>query len=244
MRLLEETPLRVGDDGPRIREASGVAALSGGGFVVLDDERGLFVVQRGVATAVPGSGALEDLEGVCVSADGERVYVVSERNGAVHEFTVHGAGIAPAATRTGRLPRIGRKKNGGWEGLAFAPARTLFDEAVFLGAHQRKPRRIGCVSVSDLSPLGMLRLPKAARKILGDLNDVGLDPDTGHLLVLSGKVGRVAELAYEAGKLRIVDFYKIASKQNDVPEGLTVARGCIWIVTDGQGSLRKYERPR
>ncbi len=85
------------------------------------------------------------------------------------------------------------------------------------------------------------RLPKAARKLLGDLNDVTVDPLHGHVLVLSGKAGLIGELAFDGDPLRLIRCYPIEHSRSDVPEGLSMdGERRLWLVTDGGGWLREY----
>jgi uncharacterized protein YjiK len=234
LRLVHERPLGV-------QEASGVVALAGGTFLVVDDEAGIFrcapdddPVQLDV-----GMG-LSDLEGICVSADGSVAYVLAERDGSVWRFELDpelGDG-----DRLGKLPKLGKKKNQGWEGIAFAKAGTFSDDDELVGVHQVSPRRVGFFDAETLRPRLTLRMPKRARKQLGDLNDVAIHPGTSHLFVLSGKEGCIGELSVSDDALELVQLYPVDTAKDDVPEGLTFdSDGRLWLVTDGEGMLRELK---
>lgn len=233
VEVVSEQPLGV-------QEASGVASLGEGRFLVVDDEHGVFRCSvTGDAERLDAGVGLADLEGVCVTPDGAAAYLLAERDGGVWRHDIEGAELAQG-TRVGRLPRLAKKKNQGWEGIAIAPAGIWGASAELVAVHQTKPRQVVICSLDTLEPRARLRLPKAARKALGDLNDVTVDPQSGHLLVLSGKPGRIAELALVAGELSLVALYRVESSAQDVPEGLTMdGQGRIWVVTDGAGLLRE-----
>ena len=117
----------------------------------------------------------------------------------------------------------------------------MSEPARLVAVHQTGPRRIGIFDLEALSPQALLRLPKDARKLLGDLNDVAVSA-TGRLFVLSGKTGILAELELDGVQLELVRTYKVANNKNDVPEGITFDRqGRLWLVTDGEGHARQLE---
>lgn len=225
-----------------VQEASGVARLPDGSFLVVDDERGVFRawLERPSERLRTGEG-LEDLEGVCVSADGATAWLLSERDGAVWRHALD-EGQPDGGVRLGALPRQSNKKNRGWEGLAFAPAGTLADDEILVAVHQRGPRLVGLFDPMSLEERAVLSLPRAVKKHLGDLNDVSVHPVTGHIVVVSGKKGMLAELALVEGELDEVRSFRIDHAKDDVPEGITYdGDGRLWLVTDGEGWLRELE---
>ena len=233
-RVLCEQPIGV-------QEASGVAPLGGDTFLVVDDEQGIFRC-RGDEDPVPldaGKG-LSDLEGICIDGRGH-AFVLTERDGAVWRFAL-ADGELHEGERLGKLPALNKKKNQGWEGLSFAPAGTFGDTDLLVAVHQVRPRNVGLFDAQTLDEKKMWRLPKDARKALGDLNDVAVHPTSKHLFVVSGKKGRLGELSLEGGELELVRVYPIAHAKDDVPEGLTFDDdGRLWIVTDGEGMLREMK---
>jgi uncharacterized protein YjiK len=224
-----------------VQEASGVAHLGDQRFLVVDDESGIFHCAIGQEPTMLEAGqGLRDLEGVCVSPDGTQAYVLSERDGSLWRFARTGEALSDAE-RVGRLPRLSKKKNQGWEGIAIAPAGLWSDHAELVAVHQTKPRCVAVVDLRTLEPRLTASLPKQARKLLGDLNDVTVEPHHGHVLVLSGKAGVIGELAFEGDELKLIRCYRIDSSRNDVPEGLSMdADRRLWLVTDGGGWLREY----
>jgi uncharacterized protein YjiK len=225
-----------------VQEASAVARIGADTFLVVDDEAGIFRCGPGVdPVKLDVAMALSDLEGICVNADGSAAFVLSERDGSVWRFRLIG-GLLSDGLRVGKLPALSKKKNQGWEGIAFADAGRYFEGAELVAVHQVGPRRVGFFDAETLQPRELLRLPKQARKRLGDLNDVAIQPTTSHIFVLSGKAGRIAELSVGDGELQLVQTYAIESTKRDVPEGLTFdADGGLWLVTDGEGMLRELK---
>jgi uncharacterized protein YjiK len=224
-----------------VQEASAVAPLGGGRFLVVDDEAGVFRCAVGEQpVALEAGGGLRDLEGACIAPGGLSAYLLSERDGSLWRFTLEGDDLGEGE-RVGRLPRLSKKKNQGWEGIAIAPVGLWNERDELVAVHQTKPRTVAVIDLETLEPRLLARLPKAARKALGDLNDVTVDLRHGHILVLSGKAGRIAQLAFDGDELQLVRLYKIESGRNDVPEGMSMdGDGRLWLVTDGGGWLREY----
>jgi uncharacterized protein YjiK len=227
-----------------VTEASGVAPLADGSFLLVDDEEGVFHFTPGrePEPIIAGRG-FADLEGVCASHDGSRAWVLAERDGGVWVFRVDGSQLAEGK-KIGALPRLNSKKNAGWEGLAFAPEKTLADSPRLVAVHQSKPRRVAILDPDSLAAEATFSLPKSARKKLDDLNDVAVHPTSGDIVVLSGKAGRLARLVRTDDALELVDVYALAAGKDDVPEGLAYdASGRLWVVWDGSGRLREIRLP-
>lgn len=219
-----------------------MAQIGDGVFVVVDDEHGLFrCVADEEPVALDAGKGLADLEGVCVDAAGEHVFVLAERDGGVWRFQL-ADGVLSGGKRLGKLPRLNKKKNQGWEGIAFAAAGTFAPTSELVAVHQVRPRCVGFFDAQTLSERVSMRLPKAARKALGDLNDVAIHPQSHHLFVVSGKAGKLGELRVAGDELELVRVYPLATERDDVPEGITFGSdGRLWIVTDGEGMLREVK---
>lgn len=219
-----------------VPQASGLTALDDGSFAVVSDEDGVYRASPdGRAELWLGRehASLEDLEGICRDASGALV-VVSERTGIVSR--IEGDRVTPK----GALARIGKKKNKGWEGITFRPAR--FGGPHFVACHERSPRRLGVFDVDTLETVHMMKLPKASKRALADLSDLTIDPESGHWLVLSDESARIAELRFDDGELEHLDVFRVDVGKNEKPEGLTFDReGRLWMVTDGEPHLRCFE---
>ncbi|HHH27001.1 MAG TPA: hypothetical protein ENK57_01450 [Polyangiaceae bacterium] len=225
-----------------VQEASAVARLPSGRFLVVDDEKGVFRCSLGTgesadAELLEAARGLSDLEGICLDGEGTTAWLLAERDGAVWKHAVEDDDLRPGR-RVGTLPNLNKRKNHGWEGVGFAPAGSVAPAATLVAVHQTKPRCLGLFDVETLRPQRLLHLPKDAKKTLGELNDVTVSRD-GFLVVVSGKAGVVAELKVADDALEIGRVARI-EHDDDVPEGITFdAEGRLWIVTDGRGWLRE-----
>jgi len=236
---------RVAFEGPLgVQEASAVARLPSGRFLVVDDEKGVFRYRLPQPGDSPDPELLEsarglaDLEGICLDDRGTTAWVLAERDGGLWKHAVDGDDLGPGR-RVGQLPRLNKRKNHGWEGIAHAGAGTLRAEPTLVAVHQTKPRRIGLFDPDTLRQRGLFRLPKDARKTLDELNDITVSGD-GFLVVVSGKAGIVAELRLAGDELELTRAQRVDHDDDDVPEGITFdADGHLWLVTDGGGWLRQ-----
>lgn len=230
-----------------VPQASGVLALDDGGFLVVDDDRGLFAARADGSASLVSSRddhrELRDLEGLCRGPDGS-AWVLSERTSAVYSLavrTLHGALDVGEPTLVAELEHIARKKNKGWEGLEVG-ADFAF------ACHEDKPKRIGVFSLEDLRTIAKLRLPKDADDALDDLSDLTIDPATGRLLVLSDESACFAELSVrvddgEPSALVLEALTELDLGKKEKPEGLSFDRhGALWLVTDGDPHLRAFAR--
>jgi len=224
-----------------VQEASGLGSLDDGSFLVVDDELGVFrCTPDGASVPLEAGRGLADLEGIAITPDGMFACVLSEGDGGVWRYRIDG-GNRHGGQRLGALPQLSKHKNRGWEGIAFAAPGILDTRTTLLAVHQVEPRRVGLFDAETLEPRAMLRLPKLARKAIGELNDITVDND-GRILLLSGKHGRIAEMRFESGSLALVRVYRIETFKRDVPEGISVdADGRVWVCTDGKGRLLQLE---
>lgn len=224
-----------------VQEASGLARIADGSFLVVDDEHGVFRCIPGDDPELLDAGqGMADLEGITITPDGSYVYILSERDGSVWRFAVDGGSLR-LGKQLGHLPRLSKKKNNGWEGIALVAAGTFVERMEIMAAHQVNPRKIGLFDAETLEQRALMRLPKDARKVIGELNDIAVSQD-GRILLLSGKSGHIAEMRLEDEDLSLVCVYHVEVSKHDVAEGISIdAEGSVWICTDGGGMLRQLE---
>lgn len=224
-----------------VQEASGLAPATDGAFFVVDDERGIFhCPPDGDSVNLDVGEGLTDLESIAITPDGKHALVLAEHDGGIWRFFVDGHDLR-GGERLGSLPRLSGKKNQGWEGIAFAAPGSFAEHLELVAVHQVNPRRVGLFDAQTLAQRSLLRLPKNARKAIGELNGVAIDAG-GRILLLSGKSGRIAEMRLEGEALSLVRVYRIESSEGDVPEGISIdAEGRIWVCTDGKGMLHQLE---
>ncbi len=238
-----------------VKEASGIAALPpkspGQGFLVVDDDAGLFqVFSDGTANLLLSGNQkslFRGLEGITLSTDKRFVYCLEEGKGRVIRIPLDFEGsrvVLGHAEEVGRLPGISDKPNKGWEGITicFHQGREFL-----LAVHQESPRSLGLFGIPDLKPLFLRKLSHEAVMLLENLSDVAFDHRTGHLLLLSSKSRRLVEIGFpleadsDPGKVFAVRDLPLG--KDEKPEGVCFdsSEGVV-IVTDGGGKPGKLLR--
>lgn len=236
-----------------VEEASALAPLPGGRFLLADDERGVLVASVDGASEVvrsaQGDKALRDLEGLCLSPDGTLAYALSELGGRISQISLTEKGRTlkvGTARHLGSLPRIGKVKNKGWEGLSVLPRQFSRDgKEQLVAVHEGKPKRVGLFRLPSLETEAILKLHRKARDLLGDLADVAVCPQTGHFFVLSDESRRIAELVCEGEQLSLLGCFDLPLPKREKPEGLAFdGPGTLWVVTDGSSRLLRLKVTR
>ena len=222
-----------------IRGASAVAAIPGGVLVVEDDE-GIYRVAGGRATLWAGRDdhpALGDLEGLATDETRGIAWAIAEEDGAVIALQLRGRSRRP--TLVGHLPRPGTRRNKGFEGLAFMPARlSPSRRASLVVVNERKPRRVQLFMLPALTLTHDLKLPGGLKDLLGDLADVTIDPVTGALLLLSDESQRIAVAGIVDQKLALIGSYDLPLSRKEKPEGLDFSSPSrLLVVTDDSAKL-------
>jgi uncharacterized protein YjiK len=183
-----------------VEELSAVTVAPGGRIFVADDEHGVgALTARGVQ--FPKAGAINGVEGIAAGDGG--LYVVSENECRIYRIALRRDGGLGRATDLGKLPRVGRKKNKGWEGLAWLPAALNpegRDRLVLV--NEAKPCCVVLVAPGDFEDHVILELPRDLQDALEDLSDVAVEPVSGDLYLLSddsSAIGVAALRASDAG---------------------------------------------
>jgi uncharacterized protein YjiK len=222
-----------------VRGASAVAAVGGALFVV-EDDRGIYRVTGSRARLWAGRDlhrALGDLEGVAVDDKQTMLWALSENDGAVIAIPLRTT--SPKPKLIGYLPRPGTKKNKGFEGLAFLPARlSPSGRRSLVAVHEGKPRRVGVFALPDLEMTNEFKLPDEAKRLLKDLADVTVDPVTGQLLLLSDQSRRIVLTRIAGRELTLCGSYDLPLRRKEKPEGLDFASASrLLVVTDDSAKL-------
>ncbi len=244
-----------------VRSPSGIAHLPTGELIVVDDDKGIYTLQRdGKAQRLVKD--THDVEGIAVDDKGKHVWTVEEESRRVTRYDVkrdHDGGLELTESKVEhRLPKLKHVENKGWEGITFLPkevAGTKKDQLVC--AHEGDPRRIGIYALPDLDEGVLMRLPKKAKELLPDLADVAVDPKTGHLLVISDEAHTVVEMAIKMGKaragnglldrieLKVISSFEVPVKRSAKTEGICFDdRGRLWVTLDGTGDALVLELER
>lgn len=225
-----------------MRGASAVAAVGGALFVVEDDE-GIYRADGTGASLWAGRAlhpALGDLEGIAVNDDQTVLWALSERDGTVVAISLRSK--SPRPKTVGHLSRLGKKKNKGFEGLAFLPARqSPSGRDSLVAVHEGKPRRVVVVALPDLEVTHELKLPGEAKELLKDLADVTVDPVTGQLLLLSDQSRRIVSARIAGGELVTTGRYDLPLRPKEKPEGMDfVSDSRLVVVTDDTARLLDF----
>ena len=218
--------------------SSGIAHLASGETLIVHDKLGVFQVTRG---GKPRRLVERDgLEDIACDPAGRRVFVVSEDEGAIHEYRVRRRGDAGLALEDlrepRRLPNLGGRKNAGWEGIAFLSRPRGWPQASLVCVHEGRPRRIAVLALPDLEPVVSEKLPKRAKRLLPDVAGVAVDAKRGHLFLVSDRSRTIIEFSVSRG--RAVALEPLASlalplEADKKPEGLCLdARGRLWVSLD------------
>jgi uncharacterized protein YjiK len=245
LRLIETEQLGV-------ESASAVAALGDGLLLIVDDDRGIFLVGKGEPRLLRGkedAKALGDLESLCVSVDGQTVYAVSEEKGRVFSFAVERDGPRVSLsepTLLGVLPRPGGGKNKGWEGASVLPtSRSPKRAASLVLVHERAPMAVGVFSLPDLEPVVLVELHGALEELIDDVADVAVCPTTKNLLLLSDESQRIVEVRLDRDDLEVVGLFDLDLEKGEKPEGISFeAPDRIVIVTDASARLLRFSIAR
>ncbi|MGM0600417.1 MAG: SdiA-regulated domain-containing protein [Candidatus Rifleibacteriota bacterium] len=232
-----------------VPEASGIVGLSDGQDIIVDDDIGVFFLDRKMEAKLRLSAAkfdcLRDLEGVSLSSDKKNVYFLSEDGGIISRSLIevkNGKFKLNDPEVLGSLRKLNNKKNKGYEGIAIF---KIDNKDHLLAVHQEKPRALAIYSLPELKLTTMCKLPADLKQLLDNLSDVFVDADNGNILLLSGKSGRIVEVKAKIKKdieeLEIIQVINIKGAFNGRPEGICLNnRGQIVVVTDGSGRPSTY----
>jgi uncharacterized protein YjiK len=248
----------------RVPSASGMAMWAPGEFVVVDDDKGIYLadLDGGRERISKSNKDMLDLEGLCLAPGGEQALVVNERTGVVFRFDVEdNDGVLDLAdpVALGRLPDISRRDNKGWEGIEIISADlSPTGEPLLVAVHEGSPRRVSIFSYPEIEKLTHFRLPREMKDHMEDISDVTVDPQTGHLFLLSDASETLVEVeltrvqtAAPGGLLENLEMNLLGVtelddlKRGEKPEGLCFDHeGHLWLATDGDSFLRQYELHR
>jgi uncharacterized protein YjiK len=234
-----------------VKEASGIAALPDGSFLVVDDDAGLYqVLPDGTADlllAAESKNNFGGLEGIALSTDRKFVYCLSERKGLVIRIPLKMEGKQIALgdiQKLGRLPEVGDVPNKGWEGICIVPNGSR-DQLVAI--HQASPKSVGLFDLPSLKPIAIKGLPSELKKLLDNLSDVTFDARTGNLFLLSGKSQCLVEIPFSPDEslstFTIISRRDVPLSADERPEGVCFdLHDHLVVVTDGSGSPGKLLR--
>ncbi|MFZ5950916.1 MAG: SdiA-regulated domain-containing protein [Candidatus Rifleibacteriota bacterium] len=234
-----------------IPEASAITSLNDGSFLVVDDEEGVYHLNQKLEAKMLLSSSefsfLDELEGICLSVDQKTVYLLSEDGGRIIKTQLQQSKDGMKLSRPevlGSLASIGNTRNKGYEGITTI---ILNGKEHLLAVHQENPTALAIFSLPELNKITMCKIPDEISELLDNLSDVTIDHRNGHLLLLSGKSGRIVELKAQIDKdieeLEVVSSIKIKGRLNGKPEGICFdSEEKMVVVTDGGGDPSDFIR--
>jgi uncharacterized protein YjiK len=235
-----------------IGEASGIACLPNGNFLIIDDEEGVFFFDPQKQKVWPALSShqyesLDDLEGITISTDQKNVYLLSEDGGRIFVSNLASGtqGVQLQEPQLlGSLAMIGNEKNKGYEGICII---ILDGKDHLLAVHQDKPMALAIFSLPDLKKVTMCKLPGDLEELQKNLSDVTVDLRNGHILLISAKSRRIVEVKARIDKdieeLEIVSTIRIDGNLSGKPEGLCFdAYERLVVVTDASGDEGDFIR--
>jgi hypothetical protein len=240
-----------------VPSASGLVALGEQRFLVVDDDKGVYLSHPNEGSDRLKSSKkhkeLKDLEGIALMPDGGSVIVVEETKGRVFRMDLTDGGDDDVQlgdpVELGRLPKLNKPgRNDGWEGLDVLPGRYSADGMDRLVAvHEGHPRRVGIFSLPDMDDALLLKLPDEAKDHLKDLSDCAVDRKTGRIFLLSDQSASLVELELvsrvtnapgallQETELAFVGQTDIPRKKGEKPEGITFDdQGTLCLTMDGK----------
>lgn len=235
-----------------IPEASAITCLPDGQFLIVDDEEGVYLFnpssqKSSLILSAEQHKSLDDLEGITLATDGKTVYLLSEDGGRIFrsDLSIEKEVVTLGAPEAlGSLAMLSNSGNKGYEGICII---SLFGKDHLLAVHQEKPTALAIYSLPELKKITMCKLPDELSELLDNLSDVAIDQRNGHILLLSGKSGRLVEVKAKIGKdieeLEIVSSTNIRGNLAGKPEGLCFdAYERLVVVTDGGGEPSDFIR--
>lgn len=231
-----------------IMEASGIASLPDGSFLIVDDDEGVYLLDENFTARLLLSTRefpeLEDLEGITVS--GDTAYLLSEENGSIFTCRIEkdAKSVRLGSPQfLGRLENISTRSNKGYEGISMT---KIAGKDYLIAVNQAQPAAIAIFSLPELKLHCKQHLPEDLIEYLPNLSDITVT-EKGHLLLLSGKSGRVVEVKATIDgsieTLEVIAVFKIGGNLSGKPEGVCVdTRGRLIVVTDGSGYQSDFIR--
>jgi uncharacterized protein YjiK len=238
-------------------EASDVAVLPGGRFIVVGDRRDAACIVDATGKKelleLPGlKNGKSQLEGVAYDPVRKHLFVSREESRELlrYEWDATKKGAVPVLEKTIDVS-AGGPSNKGIEGLAYLPQSVSpTGEPQLLLAKEGKPRELSLLGDGGKGKPLPIKLEKEVLAVCRDFSAATVDPRTGHLFVSSDESATVAQvrLVRDGDKVRgqLVQAIPMRSGK-DKPlariEGLTFnERGDLFVLTENDGKLHQLTR--
>lgn len=238
-------------------EASDVAALPGGRFIVVGDRRDAACIVdasgKKALLELPGlKNGKSQLEGVAYDPVRKHLFVSREESRELlrYEWDATKQGAQPVLEKTIDLG-AGGPANKGIEGLAYLPQSVSpTGEPQLLLAREGKPRELSLIGDGGKGKPLPIKLEKEVLAVCRDFSAATVDPRTGHVFVSSDESATVAQvrLVRDGDKVRGQLVQAIPMRgPKDKPlariEGLSFnERGDLFVLTENDGKLHQLTR--
>lgn len=242
-----------------MKEASDVAALPGGRFIVVGDRSNAAVLVDGkgkkAALELPGlKDGKSQLEGVAYDPNRHHLFVAREEARELVRYEWDALDKKASAVEEKRfdLPLDG-PRNKGVEGLSYVPGEVSpTGQPQLLLAREGKPRELLMLGDGGKGKPLPVRLEKEVYSACHDFSALAVDPKTGHLFISSDESATVVQvkLVRDGDKLigKMVQAFPLRDEQGKPMarvEGLAFnERGDLFVLTENDGRLHQLERQR
>lgn len=238
-------------------EASDVAALPGGRFIVVGDKKDSAVIVdaagKRTKLELPGlKNGKSQLEGVTYDPVRKHLFVAREESGELLRYAWDAGkkNALPVLEKRMALD-LGGPRNKGVEGLAWVPGEVSpTGMPQLLLAKEGKPRELLLLSDSGKGKLLPVKLEKEVLAVCRDFSAVTVDPKTGNLFISSDESAAVAQvrLVRDGDKVRakLVQSFPLRDEKGkplERVEGLSFnERGDLFVLTENNGKLHQLKR--
>jgi len=237
-------------------EASDVAALPGGRFIVVGDKKDSAVIVdadgKRTPLDLPGlKNGKSQLEGVAYDPVRHNLFVSREESRELLRYEWNPDKKAPAVLEKRFEVDAGGPTNKGIEGLAFVPGDVSpTGQPQLLLAKEGKPRELMLLDEHGKGKQLPIKLEKEVMAVCRDFSAVTIDPKTGHLFLSSDESAAVAQikLVRDGDKVlgKLVQSFPLRDdkgKALDRVEGLSFnERGDLFVLTENNGKLHQLKR--
>jgi uncharacterized protein YjiK len=238
-------------------EASDVAALPGGRFIVVGDQKDSAAIigadGKRTKLELPGlKNGKSQLEGVAYDPVRHHLFVSREESRELLRYDWDATrSKEPVLEKRIQLDDKG-PANKGFEGLAYVPGATSpTGEPQLLLAKEGKPRELVLIGDGgkDGHPLP-IKLDPEVRAVCKDFSAVTVDPKTGHMFLSSDESATVAQikLVRDGDKVigKLVQSFPLVDEKGktmDRIEGLAFnERGDLFVLTENNGKMHQLNR--
>lgn len=237
-----------------VKEASDVAALPNGSFIVVSDTKdSLYVVDskgKQHQLHLEGLKGASELEGVTYDPVKGHLFVAREESHELFRYSWKGGTDTPKLEKKLDVDLKG-PENKGIEGLAYLPEElSVTGQPQLLAVKEGKPRQLLMFADNGKGKPLEVELEKQVKDVMADFSAVAVDPKTGHIYLASDESSTIAQLRLvrDGHKVRALLVQVLPLRdENGKPlariEGLTFnPRGDAFVLTENDGTLHELRR--